>query len=57
MKQVYLSALKQYSDRLNHYGSQLSDSVDQYEMYYYRKLLLRTILKRNWVRRRLNVSK
>ena len=57
MKQVYLSVLKEYSDRLNHYGTQLSESVDQYEMYYYRKLLLRTILKRNWVKRRLNVSK
>ena len=57
MRQIYFNAIKQLQDNVTHFGTQLSKSQDQYEMYYYRKLLLRSIFRLKRIKRRLNDSK
>ncbi len=53
MEKIYIGALKRVSYWCKYHGEKLSSSVDQYEIYYHRKLLLRFILKQNMIKKRL----
>lgn len=57
MRQIYFNAIKQLQDNVTHFGTQLSKSVDQYEIYYYRSKLIRSIYRLNRIKKRLYGSK